>query len=200
MRFIGNPDLKPERSRGLEASVRYRRSAVNAALTAHRQRLQDETVDVFDTFPFTTRNRDENSRRSGVEAELGWAASDRLRLTANYAYLDASEPSDGSLVRELRRPKHSGSIAADGQLAKLSYGISIAYTGARFDRREDFPFDRVRLGAYWLAGARLGYSVNDRFELFARTANAFDERYQDVFGYRTEGRSVHAGIRLAPRR
>jgi vitamin B12 transporter len=198
--FVGNPSLKPESSRGVEASVRYRRAAVQASLTAHRQRLQDEIVDVFDTFPFTTRNREEKSRRSGIEAELGWAPSDRLRLTGNYAYLDASEPSGTSLERELRRPKHSGSIAADGQFAKLSYGVSLAYTGARFDRRDDFPFDRVRLGAYWLAGARAAYTVRPGLELFARTANAFDERYVDVFGYRTEGRSAHAGIRLAPRR
>ena len=34
----------------------------------------------------------------------------------------------------------------------------------------------------------------------ARAANAFDASYQDVFGYRTEGRSLYAGIRLADRR
>lgn len=197
--FIGNPDLRPERSRGIEASVRYRQRAVRASLTAHRQRLQDEIVDVFDTFPFTTRNRDEKSRRSGIEAELGWTPSERLRLTANYAYLDASEPSATSPVRELRRPKHSGSITADGQFKSLSYGFSLAYTGPRFDRREEFPFDRVALRAYWLAGARAAYSVRPGMELFARAANALNERYVDVVGYRTEGRSLHAGIRLAAR-
>ena len=39
--------------------------------------------------------------------------------------------------------------------------------------------------------------VDPDVELFARAANAFDARYQDVFGYRTEGRSLYAGIRLA---
>jgi vitamin B12 transporter len=58
----------------------------------------------------------------------------------------------------------------------------------------------VRLGSYWLAGARLGYELRSGVELFARAANAFDARYSDVFGYRTEGRSLHAGIRLAARR
>jgi vitamin B12 transporter len=62
------------------------------------------------------------------------------------------------------------------------------------------PSRIVRLGAYWLGGARLAYAVNGRVELFARAANIFDQRYQDVFGYRTEGRSLHAGIRLADRR
>jgi vitamin B12 transporter len=58
----------------------------------------------------------------------------------------------------------------------------------------------VRLGSYWLGGARIAYAASVRVELFARAANAFDEHYQDVFGYRTEGRSLYAGIRLADRR
>ena len=62
------------------------------------------------------------------------------------------------------------------------------------------PFDVVRLGSYWLGGARMAYAVRPGAELFVRAANAFDNRYQDVFGYRTEGRSIYAGIRLTSRR
>ena len=199
--FVGNPSLKPESSRGIEASVRYRSSRIQAALTGYRQRLRDEIVDVFN-FPLsTTVNRDENSRRFGIEAELGWQISDALRLSANYAYLKASEPEGASQVREIRRPRHSGSVAIDGASGRLSYGASLAFTGARSDMNFDvFPSQSVRLGSYWLGGARVAYAVTRRFELFARAANAFDERYQDVFGYRTEGRSLYAGIRLADRR
>jgi len=63
-----------------------------------------------------------------------------------------------------------------------------------------FPFETVHLHSYWLGGARVAYAVSSRVELFARAANAFDAPYQDVFGYRTEGRSLYAGIRLADRR
>ena len=45
-----------------------------------------------------------------------------------------------------------------GQTARgrITYGASLAYTGARIDTDFDpFPAVRVRLGAYWLAGARL---------------------------------------------
>ena len=71
---------------------------------------------------------------------------------------------------------------------------------ARADLKLLLPAQAVQLGSYWLGGARIAYAVNRRVELFARAANAFDERYQDVFGYRTEGRSLYAGIRLADRR
>ena len=111
--FVGNPSLKPESSRGFEGSLRYRRGALDAALTGFRQRLRDEIVPSAD---FTsTVNRDGASRRSGIEAELGWQLSSGLRLNANYAYLRATEPAQiGPQLRELRRPKHSGSLALDG--------------------------------------------------------------------------------------
>jgi vitamin B12 transporter len=204
--FAGNPELKPERSSGVEASVRYRRGAFSGSVTAYRQRLTDEIVDTFDPLIFvsSTENSSGKSRRSGVELEGAWQIADRLRLTANYANVKAMQPDDLGLgvarLKEARRPKHSGSVAADGQIGRLSYGLSLAYTGAHFDTDfETFPFRRVRLGAYWLAGARVAYNVNKGVEVFARAANAFDERYQDALGYRTEGRSIYAGIRLAPR-
>jgi outer membrane cobalamin receptor len=58
----------------------------------------------------------------------------------------------------------------------------------------------LSLRSYWLGGTRVAYAVLPGIELFARAANAFDARYQDVSGYRTEGRSVYAGIRLSSRR
>jgi vitamin B12 transporter len=199
--FVGNQSLKPERSRGFEASLRYANRTFAASLTAYQQRLRDEIVDTFDpdTFLSSTANRSETSRRSGVEAQANWSLHEGLRLSANYAYIKASEPDDlGSRVREARRPKHIGSVAADGQLGRISYGLSIAYTGSRLDTDfETFPFQRVKLGAYWLAGARVSYEVAEGVQIFARAANAFDERYQDALGYRTEGRSIYGGIRLA---
>ena len=199
--FIGNPALRPESSRGVEASVRYRSHHTRASLSIYRQRLKDEIIDIFG-FPLsTTVNRAEDSRRSGAELEFGWELDPALRVSANYSYLKATQPSGMSQVREVRRPKHSGSIALDGTSGRFSYGASIAYTGVRDDENFDvFPSQMVRLGAYWLGGARLAYAASDRVELFARAANAFDASYQDVFGYRTEGRSVYAGIRFADRR
>jgi vitamin B12 transporter len=202
--FVGNPSLKPESSRGFEASLRYRRGDFEGSLTGYRQRLHDEIVDVFDpvTFLLGTANRDETSRRSGIEAAFAWVPSDRLRLSANYAFLDASEPNDSTLqqVRELRRPKHSGSIAVDGILGRITYGGSLAYVGRHLDQRDTFPFARVTLGSYWLATARVAFSVTQRIQLFARVTNALNQKYQDVFSYRTEPRGIYVGVRLASSR
>jgi vitamin B12 transporter len=202
--FAGNASLKPESSRGFEVSARYRKGALQASLTAYRQRLRDEIVDIFDpvTFVSSTANGTGSSRRSGVEADVQWRLSDALRLSASYAYLHATKLDTVSAgqVREVRRPKHSGSVTLDGTSGRFTYGASIAYTGVRSDTDFDaFPARTVMLHAYWLADARVAYRITPHVELFARTANAFDAHYQDAFGYRTEGRSIYAGIRLAGR-
>ena len=202
--FVGNPSLKPETSSGFEGSLRFRRSSVEAALTAYRQRLHDEIVDVFDlsTFRASTENSAGVSHRWGVEAELGWALSAALRLSANYAFLHATQPdsSSGVQLRERRRPKHSASVRADGSLGRWSYGASVAYSGSHLDSQELFPFGIVNVKPYWLADARVAYAVRPGVELFLRGSNLFDSHYEEVAGYRTEGIGGFVGIRLADRR
>lgn len=200
--FAGNPDLKPESSRGGEISLRYSGSTIGAAITYYRQRLKDEIVDTFDpdTFLSSTANASGKSRRHGIELEAAYRPNDAIRVTATYAWLDASEPNvaTGLKLKEQRRPRHSGSIAVDGVSGRLSYGAAIAYTGARIDTNFDvFPAERLNLGSYWLASGQLAYRVAKPVELTLRVANAFDNGYQDVVGYRTEGRSIHAGLRVA---
>jgi vitamin B12 transporter len=198
--FIGNPDLKPESSRGFEGSLRFRRATLAASLTAFRQRLHDEIVD---NATFTSvRNSEGVSRRWGIEAELAWMPLPDVRLTADYAYLKASQPSGitNERLEEQRRPRHSGSLAADGSSGRWGYGASLAYVGSHLDREEVFPFGIVRLDSYWLAGARVAYAVTPRVELFVRGSNLFDTQYEDSVGYRTEGRGLFVGIRLADRR
>ena len=198
--FIGNPDLKPESSRGFEGSLRFRRGRLAASLTAYRQRLHDEIVENA-TFTSTV-NADGTSRRRGVEAEMAWLPLDSLRLTANYAYLRSTRPdsSTNEQLEEWRRPRHSGSLAAEGSSGRVSYGGSLAYVGAHLDRQEIAPFAIVRLDSYWLAGARLAYRVRRGLELFARGSNLLDEKYEDSAGYRTEGRGLFVGLMLADRR
>jgi vitamin B12 transporter len=134
-----------------------------------------------------------------VEFEFGWAVSPALRLSSTYAYLDATEQKVAGVdpEREHRRPRHSGSLAADGSAGRWSYGAAIAYVGKHRDRRDSVPYELVDLSSYWLASARIAYRISDMIEVHVRVANALDDRHEDLVAYRTEGRTVHAGLRLA---
>jgi vitamin B12 transporter len=202
--FSGNPALRAERSEGWNAGVRlgpWRRATFSTEY--FEARLRDEIVDVFDpaTFQSTTANASGTSRRKGIQAlleisaRLGWIQ----RLFATYTYLDAEERQvAGTLaVREIRRPRHSAGLGAQGEVGKVSWGATLAYVGARRDTDfESFPPKTVRLGDYVLGSLQLGWRFAKGMEMFVRAENAFDSRYQDVLGYRTQGRTVHAGLRL----
>ena len=195
--FVGNPDLKPERSKGWEVSGRFIRGPLSAALTYYRQRLRDEIIDTPD---FTsTVNATGTSRRQGIEAEAGWVFGKALRLSANYSWLDATEQKIEGIDAEPehRRPKHSGAIVADGEVGRWSYGASLSYVGRHRDRRDSAPYDLVDLHPYWLAHARVAYRLGETIEASVRVANLLGSHYQDIVGYRTEGRTIHAGLRLA---
>ena len=197
--FTGNPDLRPERSRGVEASLRYRSGPFDAAVTVHRQRVRDEIIDLF----VTAANASGTSRRWGIEVEAAYAPSPRIRVGANAALLRASEPTGllGEPAREVRRPRQSGSLFLDGETGRWTYAAAVTLTGARRDFDFDvFPALPVRLRQYALVTSRLAWRASDRIELFVRGSNLLDRRYQDAAGYRTEGRGVHAGIRLDTRR
>lgn len=202
--FVGNSALKPERSAGIEASLRYRSGPFGGALTAYRQRLKDEIVDVYDplTGLDTSVNRLEDSHRSGIEAEAFTRLGPWLNLRANYAFLHATEPpkSGSGRLTEARRPRHSGALMAEGNFGRWSYGGSIAYVGKRRDNQDNFPFAEVTLHKYWLTDARVAYALRPGIELFMRGSNLVGANYQDAAGYNTEGRGIFAGIRLAGRR
>ena len=198
--FEGNPDLKPERSDEWQAGIHWK-GRLSLRLDAFSARLKDEIVDVFDpaTFRSTTANATGTSRRRGIEAhaELGLGRAGKLQVF--YTWLDAEERQValGLAVREIRRPRHSASLAGYKWLGPVQISARIAYVGKRRDLDFDsFPAREVELGGYLLAAASLDWKISKAFEAFVRTENAFDETYQDVFGYRTAGRTVHAGLRL----
>src|SRR4029450_539386 len=113
--FAGNPGLRPESSRGGELSLRYSGSQVGGSVTYFRQRLKDEIATIFlPDFTSTAVNADGRSKRQGIELDGYYRPSEALRLTVDYAWLDASDPDvGGARLKEQRRPKHSGSVAID---------------------------------------------------------------------------------------
>ncbi|MEA3015892.1 MAG: vitamin transporter [Sphingomonadales bacterium] len=194
--FVGNPALTAERSRGWEAGLRRSNRRFSLGATAFSHALTNEIVEQFGAIT-TTRNVAGASRRRGIELHGEYLFSRALQLHANYTLLDAGErrePADAA-IREIRRPRHSANLIALGEAGRLSWSASLAYVGARTD--DDFDtFQRVRLDDYVLGSARVGWRLRNGLEAYARVENAFDADYQDVVGYNTAGRTIHAGLRL----
>ena len=198
--FLGNPALKPERSEEWQAGIRWE-GRLSLALSGFTARLKDEIVDTFDpaTFLSSTANASGTSRRRGIEAEAELKLPRSGKIGLYYTFLDAEERqvAGGLAVREVRRPRHSAALTGNGKLGRLDWDARIAWIEERRDMDFDsFPARAVTLDDYVLASASLNWRISRTFEAYVRAENAFDADYQDVFGYRTPGRTAYAGLRL----
>lgn len=203
--FQGNPDLVPEKSFGWDIGIEQgffdRRLVLD--LTYFNQDLTNEIATVFGGPPdFLSRpiNRNGKSKRQGVEMSATVNLFDGFTATATYTYTDATEQTiaGGPRLKEVRRPEHSGSINA----AYVFYEDRARIFGeAVFNgEMEDVAFvpslpPRVTLDAYTVVNIGGSFKFNETLEGFARVENLFDERYEEVFGYNTQGRTAFVGLK-----
>ena len=197
--FVGNPNLKPEKSRGGDAGLGWSNGTFTADLTAYTANLQNEIVSTFDnkTFLSGVANATGRSHRRGIEASADVRATDWLKLGATYAYLKASQQTvaSGLRLRELRRPRDSGSFYASATRGPATMTAGIAYVGSRHDTNFA-SFRDEKLHDYALITLSGSYEIRPGISLTGRIENAGDADYQDVVGYRTQGIGVHGGIRV----
>ncbi len=199
--FLGNPALTPEKSFGWEAGIGYAGGGFNADITWFEADLENEILSTFDINTFLSRvaNATGKSKRRGVEVSANVSPLSWLDLAASYTWLDADDGqvAGALLVREVRRARHNGSLSATVNFGPGDISLLANYVGKRRDIDFDsFPSRDVTLGDYVLASISGRYGINENLDLTARVENLFDERYQDVFGYQTQGISAFAGVRV----
>ena len=197
--FRGNPILAPEQARGFDVGLGWTRGPVSADVTWFHTNLTDEIISTFNSTTFLSgvANATGKSRRSGLEVQLDARAMDWLRVEVNYTYLKAGEQrlAAGLVARELRRPKHAGTLIAIGDWDRLQLTASAAYVGRQRDT--DFAtFTVVSQKPYTLVTLAARYRLSDALDLTARVENAGDANYRDVVGYATAGIAGYAGLRV----
>ncbi|WP_158241517.1 TonB-dependent siderophore receptor [Novosphingobium sp. TH158] len=187
----GNPDLKPETARNLDLGIEQNLVDGRLALSLTWFQRRSTNLIAFSGM------RSENIGRAeseGVEATLVMRPTDRLRVEAGYARVNAfnrSAPNDGK--RLPLRPADSASFSADWEAPfGLKLGATIWLVGDSFDNAAN----TVRNEGYSRIDLRAAMPVGDAVELFGRIDNLGDARYQTVSGYNTPGRSAFVGARI----
>ncbi len=202
--FVGNADLSPERALGYELGLKQKFGDTHLDLTFFKADLENEINGfVFDsqTFLFTATNMDEKSRRKGVEMTLNSFLTDDLQVKLSYTYLKATEGHHtAGTNRELRRPKHSGSLAIGYRPQdQISLSLAATYTGKAndlfFPPWPD-PSQVVTLDSYWLVSAAASYQLSENLSIYTNIKNALDNDYEDVFGFSNPGLAASLGLRF----
>ncbi len=134
----------------------------------------------------------DKTRANGIEAELAAAITDTLNVKLNYTNM-----SSVNLVSHLdlpRRPHDLASAVVTWNLvADAQIGASITYQGKRFNDAGNFTplTSTTRLNLFG------SYDLSEKWQLFGRIDNVFNDRTEDVSGYGVPGIGAFAGIRAA---
>lgn len=193
--FIGNPNLKPEKSVGWDVGVDqiFLDGAARFTATYFEATLEDE-IFTFG-FPSTSANRTTDSDRQGIELTLDAEFGEAWSVNAAYTYVDAIENG----VEEVRRAPHIASLNLTHRFLgdRASATLNVRYNGDQRDNRL-FTFDppvAVTLPAFTLVNLNASYELTDQIQLFGRVENLLDEEYEEVFSYRAPGIAAYAGVR-----
>lgn len=187
--FLGNPDLKAERSKSIEAGYDYF-FAANGSVSATLFRGDHRNLIVYDLAVnhFANIGR---ARTAGVEI----SASDRrgpVSASISYTYLKATDEPSGAPL--LRRPKNSGSAAVGYSLGTGSAQLVVARVGTRPDVTDLFPFGRVTNRAYTVADLTLRWNLGGTTP-YLKLENLTNTKYEEVFGYPSPSRRAVVGVR-----
>lgn len=210
--YIGNPNLKPEKSHGWEAGVEQsfldRHIVLDA--TYFDNRLKDEITTTFTADGSTSINLPGHTRQRGVEVSAAARLGDGWRIDAAYTYLHAPQPLDVTLdpatfltgtldVQGLRRAKNIASLNVSWAppQKRFSANVGVRYNGPQNDEFfGTFPGTLVRLHGYTLVDMGATYNLTDKVQVFGRVENQLDAHYQEVFTFATPGRAGYGGVRV----
>ncbi len=194
--FLGNPNLRPERTRSFDFGVEQRlwndraKLEVNWFDNRFRDLIEFETIS-FSPFLGTFFNLNA-SKANGAEVILETVPYAGLRLTAAYTYLNGeitksatpTDPVFGVGQGLLRRPRHSGSFGVNWSKRKLTVDSNLIYVGNRVD--SDFaglvpPITSDPWYTRWdLAGS---YRFTKHFEYVGAITNVLDRSYMEALGF-----------------
>lgn len=191
--FGGNPDLKAEKSRNVEAGLRYRQGGTTASITAFRNRVSNLIVWVDDgTGNWTGSNANvDKAILKGVNVSV----AQQLGATTLRASADWQDPRDARTGEQLaRRARGSLKLAADHRLGPWLLGAEWLATTPRVD----YAGAVGRLGGYSLMNLMASYDVNRNTQVQVRWNNAFNKHYELAGGYATPGSTVFVNLSYRP--
>jgi vitamin B12 transporter len=190
--FFGNPNLKPEKSRNIEASLRYQTGNTSASATLYQNNIRD-LIGFDNAFNIT------NINEAKIEG-ISISASQRLGnfdLGANVDFQSPEDNQTGNLL--VRRANRHASANASYSWGDWRFGAETIASSIRYNNAAN----SVVLSGYAIVNATADYKLNKDWTVQARANNIFDKEYvlgKDFGGeaYNTPGANLFVNIRYQP--
>lgn len=193
--FHGNPNLKPEESRGWD--IGFEQPLFDRRLQLGATWFQNDIENLIVTN--ATRDSYANigkAKTKGVEAFAALEVSPQFRVRADYTFTLAKD----EIARQelLRRPRHKASATATWTPTdRLTLSATLLYVGPWVDGNRDFSVARMRAKGATLVNLAAKYKATDKVTVFGRVDNLFDKRWENPVGFLVPGFSAFGGIKVA---
>lgn len=190
--FQGNPNLKPEKSRNVEAHISYQDATTSASIRAFYTKYRD-LINAYDTtvFPATTSNTDKATIRG-----ISLNASHQFGNTELYAGADfMSAKDDITKKRLIRRARQVYRAGLTHRYDRFDFGAEFIHIGARYEDKANL----TRLGSYGVVNLSASAQLSKEFSAQIYWNNIFDKKYATAHGYRTQGSNVFVNLSWQPK-
>jgi len=206
---FGNPNLKPEKSKGLDVALDQSllNDRVLLSVGYFWTRYQNLILSVFDpagcaSIPDTQGFCAQNigtSRAEGIEAsakvqlvrDRPWIKS--LDLQFQYTYTSTENLTNNADTRLPKWPLNQWSTILSYQpIEALRANLEGRFVGQRFNDTSNVE----SLPHFYVWNASFTYDVNKTIQIYGRADNIFNRKYEEVLFFGTPIRSVFGGVRV----
>ncbi|HKM68104.1 MAG TPA: TonB-dependent receptor [Candidatus Acidoferrum sp.] len=208
--FPGNPNLKPEASKGWTTGIDQKLAGDRWKLSADYFYTRFYDIVSFGYYPPPNPNFCGSYFNTDLAIARGANVTSEFRLrkwlfvNGNYTYdnsrvLQSPNTSDPSLIpgnHLIRRPVNSGSFGVNVAYARVNWNFIGYFTGVRTDSNFVNPGQTNNPG-YARFDMAMSYNFTRGLFVTARAINLFDKQYQDALGYPALGRYYMLGLRYA---
>jgi outer membrane cobalamin receptor len=211
--YTDNPALKPERTRGGDVGVERRlfHDWLSLDATYFRTRYYDLIVILGGSLAALSHYESDNLANSlaqGGEFSATLRPARWLFVNASYTALKTeilslnNDPGVGTPPFQvgqelLRRPANSGAITASVRRGKTSVNVSSVFRGSILDVEPTYgaAAGLFRNPGYCNVGIGLNYALGRGVTAYGNLRNAFNQHYEEVYGYPSPLLNFVAGMK-----
>ncbi|MBC8200097.1 MAG: TonB-dependent receptor [Desulfobacterales bacterium] len=191
----GDPNLKPEESKGYDAGIDQELFDKKVLLSATY--FHTKIDDLIDYNSSTSKYYNVGKvKTEGWETGFSVKPVTWLSFNAHYTYTEAKneDETDANNGKYLRyRTQHTGGASLNIKpLEKLNVNLNAQYVGKRYrekDNSESMP-------AYTLYNLVASYDVMEWLKIFGRVENLTDKKYQSIYKYGEPGIGFYGGVKV----
>ena len=193
--FYGNPDLKPEESRGYD--IGFEQPLLDSKLQIGATWFHNDIDNLILTnAQFTSYTNIGRAQTKGVESFAALEVTPGFKVRADYTFTLAKDETANQEL--LRRPRHKASLTANWMpIENLNLSATLIYLGARVDGNRDFSVSRMRGPGAAIVNIAAEYKASEKLTVFGRVDNLFDKRYENPVGFLVPGLSAFGGLRVS---